>query len=550
MIGRLHVGRLTVVGAVAAVVGAGLSLGPPSAWAGGAPYTVYVSLTASSGAADTSCTTAAFATIDDALAAVAWHGTVVVCPGTYTPANQGTGNNPLALITRPVRLVGSGTPVLDGMGGPSGTGAITDVTITSSMVTVSGFKATGAVDEGILAEPLAAYQAGGFETPASPVSPITNVRIVGNVATADNLGFVAPSGCAPPAEYPGDCGGGIHFNAVADSLITQNSSTGNADGILLTDDAGPNHDNTVSHNVVENNVIECGITLPSHNSHAFNVATGHLQPSMGGVFRNLIADNVANGNGTGGFRQNVAGSGAGIGIFAFGPGTGAYNNTVIGNTAEGNGLSGVTLHSHYPFTEYLNDNIIRNNWIGTNNLGGPGAPGDPLDFPATVMDPATTGILVWSSSRIHVTIAGNHIANDANGIFHNLAVEVTGSNYYTSVITPVEVPLSPFGTAFCLALFGGAPCPAGSTTAGTVVLTGLVVPNGATTTYHFVYSTSPTLSSAASTPAGTLTKGATIKPVTATVTGLVSGTTYYYALVTSNSYGSGPPGFTAAVVVP
>jgi hypothetical protein len=67
-------------------------------------------------------------------------------------------------------------------------------------------------------------------------------------------------------------------------------------------------------------VNECGITLPSHNSEAANykqLANGSYEitgvnPNKGGVYDNYVAYNTANANGTGGYKSNAAGSGAGI----------------------------------------------------------------------------------------------------------------------------------------------------------------------------------------------------------------------------------------------
>ena len=42
------------------------------------------------------------------------------------------------------------------------------------------------------------------------------------------------------------------------------------------------------------------------------------------------------------------------------PGAGAYGNHVTGNTANDNGLAGISVHSHTPFQD-MNGNIITNN---------------------------------------------------------------------------------------------------------------------------------------------------------------------------------------------
>ena len=84
--------------------------------------------------------------------------------------------------------------------------------------------------------------------------------------------------------------------AVARSQVSGNTVTGNSGGILLTDEFGPTHGNLISSNVVKNNVFDCGITLPGHNGGAF--VNGHLQPTVAGVFDNVIRQNIVDGNGT------------------------------------------------------------------------------------------------------------------------------------------------------------------------------------------------------------------------------------------------------------
>ena len=66
----------------------------------------------------------------------------------------------------------------------------------------------------------------------------------------------------------------------------------------------------------------------------------------------------------------LPGAGAGVGIFAPGPGNRSSGNTVIGNTLSYNGLPGVTMHNHAapPMTPAvnLNDNAIIGNTITRN----------------------------------------------------------------------------------------------------------------------------------------------------------------------------------------
>src|SRR5439155_5440841 len=101
---------------------------------------------------------------------------------------------------------------------------------------------------------------------------LSNVSVNNVKALDDDRGFngTEEGNC----KYPGDCGGGIHLNVVEHSSVTNSQAIGNADGILLTDDYGPNHDNLIKGNLVSENRTECGIVLPSHSSNAVSFDPG------------------------------------------------------------------------------------------------------------------------------------------------------------------------------------------------------------------------------------------------------------------------------------
>ena len=133
------------------------------------------------------------------------------------------------------------------------------------------------------------------------------VTIAGNVVAGNDQGMfsTSPTGeCAPSGQIPGDCGEGIHLMTVAHSRVSRNAITGNAGGILVTDEFGPTHANVISWNHVWRNDFDCGITVPGHNPTAVS-STGQPQPSMAGVYGNRIVHNVVNRNG-------LKGEGAGI----------------------------------------------------------------------------------------------------------------------------------------------------------------------------------------------------------------------------------------------
>ena len=98
-------------------------------------------------------------------------------------------------------------------------------------------------------------------------TPLSGITIENNVVRDNDRGFNKAKSpyipCTPNGG--GDCGEGIHLLSVADSLVVGNRSVGNAGGILLTDEYGPNDNNVVRRNYVVGNTKDCGITLPGHN---------------------------------------------------------------------------------------------------------------------------------------------------------------------------------------------------------------------------------------------------------------------------------------------
>jgi hypothetical protein len=154
----------------------------------------------------------------------------------------------------------------------------------------------------------------------------------------------------------GDCGGAIHLVGTAHGLISRNFVSGNADGILISDETAESHDNVVINNVFKDNPLECGIVLASHPN------SGNSTPPFAehfGVNHNTIAENISVGNG-------VTIGGAGAGMFADGSGKGhAHGNVIIGNTLIGNGLGGVDIHTHVgPAFGRAADDMDNNQIIG------------------------------------------------------------------------------------------------------------------------------------------------------------------------------------------
>jgi hypothetical protein len=129
------------------------------------------------------------------------------------------------------------------------------------------------------------------------------------------------------------------------------------------------------------------------------------------VFHNTIENNDSETNGL----QN--GAGAGVGLFAAGPGNKVYSNIVTNNRLIGNGLPGVTMHIHADSAALpanLNDNVIIGNFIARNHA-------DTQDAATS----GTTGINVFGAGAIDGTvIAQNTIRDEALDIVTNTAGDV------------------------------------------------------------------------------------------------------------------------------
>jgi parallel beta-helix repeat protein len=286
--------------------------------------------------------------------AVASEGAVVhALPGTYAGG---------IVVTTGVTLLGQDA-VIDGSTTPNTPG----LQILASHTRVQGFTIENASLEGILVGSSPVDAAGN---PATSGAPLSDVTIQNNVVTGNDKGFLGTvhagfGECFSTPFAPGDCGEAVHLVSTTGAVVRNNLVTGNAGGILLTDEFGPAAHNVLQNNTATDNDDDCGITLASHTPF--------------GVFDNLVENNVADRNG-------VAGQGGGILMAAAGPVGGAWDNVIRNNEASGNGLAGIVIHDHFAGAN-LNGNVLENNRLSNDNLDG------DTDF-FTAQDTQTTGILI------------------------------------------------------------------------------------------------------------------------------------------------------------
>lgn len=389
--------------AIAAAVGV-LVLGASAAAAAPAHRTLYVSPKGNN--AHLQCAKSApCRTIQYAVAAAKAGDTVMVEKGTYRQDVQ---------ITKDIRVIGVGHPVND-LKDRNNNGFV-----------IIGHKASGAVLSGFVVEHAV------FE--GIVVQQASHVTVSNNTVRHNDLGAGvkgATGECMASGQVPGDCGEGIHlYGGVTHSTISGNLVTGNSGGILISDENGPDAHNLIARNVVRGNVADCGITVVGHSAKARNVTTGALQPRLGGVYANTIANNVVNGNGT-------KGEGGGI-LLAVGPpiGGAVYNNVIRNNTANGNGLAGITLHNHSP-ADYMNGNVFKGNKVSHDGL----ADTSESEFGLTNgTSSVTVGILIGGAGPLKgIVVSGNVISNAHYGIFtKNVPAIAKKANTFIKVAVPLK----------------------------------------------------------------------------------------------------------------
>lgn len=306
-----------------------------------------------------------------------------VAAGTYK--EQVTIGSPVSIVG-----AGAGKSIVDATG--HGNGFLVDGYHHSGLrgVTVLGFTVKNALYEGVLV------------VSASEVT-IANNHVINN----DKIGPVftgAPMGCKGQPAYEtdetGDCGGAVHLIGTSNSLLSGNYITGNADGVLISDETRESRNNLLIHNVLINNPLECGIVLASHPP--VGATPPHFAPHHG-VNHNTVVENVSTANGV-----QVGGSGVGMFSDGAGPGT-VTGNVIIRNKLTGNGLGGVALHTHVgpafgAPADNMNGNVIVANYISGNNRD--------LDDTAT---PGPVGININSGgggSPVRGTVIAQNVIRD------------------------------------------------------------------------------------------------------------------------------------------
>ncbi|MEO8127640.1 MAG: right-handed parallel beta-helix repeat-containing protein [Bryobacteraceae bacterium] len=287
-------------------------------------------------------------TVGAAVSAASPHDVIRVGKGTY---------HENVVITKPLSLLGEGSE-----------NTIIDATGLLNAITVDGGH-DGAHLDGIAHVIISGLTAQNANAQGIVVTNAFDVTISDNHVTGNDRSLnVTMLTCPPlPAYFQGgegfDCGEGIHLSGVHHSIVTNNLVNHNAGGILISDDTGPNHDNLVSANTVEDNPFDCGITIASHHF----VPLGPHAPTdpLLGIYHNTIIGNTSQRNGL------ATGEGAGVGLFAGPPGAQNNGNVIANNILRDNALPGVALHTHAP------DQTLNGHLITGNTISGNGADSDP-----------------------------------------------------------------------------------------------------------------------------------------------------------------------------
>jgi hypothetical protein len=340
---------------------------PASLWP--SPGTVYVSPAGVTGAADQSCGTAAFSSVQDAVNAVPAEGTVIVCAGTYDES---------VTIAQSMTLAGRPGAVINATGQDYGVG------VGASYVTVSGLTVENASANGLLSDGI-----------------ITAGEVNGGVAIGNHVTIIGDT-------TENNAGSGVDLNSTTGSSAIDDVSKGNSVGFNVSDDFGlPATDNSIIGSIAEDNSGGCGIALADH--------TG------AGISGNRVIGNISDDNGLG--SPTGTDASAGSGVILAGIAGGIFDNTIAGNTFNGNGHAGVDVHAHVPGMN-MTGNVITGNWIGVNNLRG--SENDPDTTGIYLGDASPMTITVRDNF-----VSGDYYGVFESG--GPITVNSVGDNFYTGV---------------------------------------------------------------------------------------------------------------------
>ncbi|HVC47797.1 MAG TPA: NosD domain-containing protein [Terracidiphilus sp.] len=346
-------------------------------------------------------------TINGAVSLAKPYDVIMVWPGTYKED---------VVIGMPLSLIGAGAKktIIDAMGLANGIFVDGYDNAGLAHVTVAGFTVEHAQWEGVLV------------VSAADVTIRENAIANNTKATAVFTG--QPGGCSgQPAfelDETGDCGGGLHLIGVWNSTVSDNTIMQNDDGILVSDETAASHDVLISKNAVNDNPGECGIVLASHPP------VGAIGSAHYGVFHITVDGNDLENNG-------VIVGGAGVGIFSDGIGQGRTSQNVIThNRLIGNGIGGVSLHTHVgpkfglPADD-MDGNQIIGNYIAKNladsndtatpgrvginiNSGGGGSPVRGTVIAGNTITDEDVDIAV--STPALVNVHGNNLLGNGTGV--------------------------------------------------------------------------------------------------------------------------------------
>ncbi len=322
-----------------------------------------------------------YSTIGAAVAAAGENDEVMIAAGEYAED---------IVINKPMSLVGAGS-----------SSTIINAKGLSNGIYVDGLDNGGLIDVLISGMTIENANYEGILVTNSSYTVISNNHVTNNDQSLDYSASTCAGEPAFETSEGDDCGEGIHLVGTTYVTVANNEVDLNAGGILLTDETGQNYENMITSNSVHDNALDCGITLASHSPSPQASSTLPY-----GVFDNNIVSNTVSSNG-------LIGEGAGVGIYAPGPGNLAFGNKVIGNVITNNGLPGVALHNHAATpgapAVNMNGNVIMHNFISGNGA-------DTQD----AATPGTTGINVYSITPIYATeISENTITNEAYDVVMN-----------------------------------------------------------------------------------------------------------------------------------